>query len=314
MPDTLALLAPLPPGLVGDFPDLEVVPVGPDDDDPTGRLAGARIAVTDWSGRLVLDRGMAAALAPTCELVQVPAAGHDSIDLAACRDHGLPVATCAGLNRDAVAEWVVWAAIDALRGLTLGDRRVRDGAWPQLGESRRELAGRTVGLVGLGAVGTAAAERLSAFDVDLAYWSRRRRDPAEEDRLGVEHRPLDDLVASCDVLALAVALTPATRGLLSAERIGTMRPDAVVVNAARGGVVDEAALAAAVDEGRLHAATLDVLTVEPPPPDHPLVGRERVTVTPHIAGSTDEAVGRIVSRVRDNIGRVLAGREPRGLI
>lgn len=310
----VAMLAPLGPDVVTSrFPELEVATATTQAEAVTA-ARGAHVCIVDWRGEVVVDEAVAAALAPTCRLVQVPSAGVNGVDLAACRRHGLPVASCGGLNTAAVADWCVWAMLDALRGLSRSERALRAGEWQMFGPVRRELAGRTVGIVGLGAIGTALAERLPAFEVELRYWSRRRRPEAEERRLGVVHRDLDELVAEVDVLVLTVALTDDTRGLLSAERIGTMRPEAVVVNAARGEVVDEHALAAAVADGRLHAVATDVYAVEPAPPDHPLLGHDRVVATPHVAGMTVESAGRIVGRVHDNIEAVLAGREPRGLV
>jgi phosphoglycerate dehydrogenase-like enzyme len=314
--DRIALLAPLPAQAVtGALPDADVEVVGIRPGDDAAALArGARIAIADWSANVRIAGDVVAALAPTCELVQVPAAGLDSVDIDACRAAGIPVASCAGLNTVGVAEWCVWAAIDALRKLTWSDRALRDGRWEQLGHARYELAGKTVGLVGLGDVGTAVAERLRAFGVDLVYWTRRRRSADEEGRLGVRWAELDELVAGVDVLVLAVALTDDTRHLLDADRLGRMQPSAVVVNAARGQVTDEAALAAALREGRLHGAAVDAFSTEPAPADHPLLTAELAVLTPHVAGATAEAVGRIFGRVFANVTAVLEGRRPEGLV
>lgn len=310
----VAMLAPLPAEAVTSrVPDADVVSA-PTQADAVAAARGADVCIADWRGEVVVDERVAAALAPTCRLVQVPAAGVDGVDLDACARHGLKVASCAGLNTSAVADWCVWAVIDAMRGLSEADRALRIGDWQMFGHVRYELAGKRVGIVGLGAIGTAVARRLSGFDVDLAYWSRHRRNGDTESALGVAYRDLDDLVAEVDALVLTVALTPATRHLLDAERLAAMRPSAVVVNAARGGVVDEAALAAAVREGRLHGAATDVYSTEPVPADHPLVGLDRVVTTPHVAGTSVEAVGRIVTRVLDNVEAVLADREPAGVL
>jgi phosphoglycerate dehydrogenase-like enzyme len=310
----IAMLAPLPPQVVTSrVPDADVATASTQQE-ALAAAAGADVCIADWRGEVVVDAAVAAALAPTCRLVQVPAAGLNGVDLDACAANGVPVASCAGLNTAAVAEWAVWASIDALRLLSWSDRALREGRWEMFGHSRYELAGKVVGIVGLGDIGTATARRLAGFEVDLAYWSRRRRDEATEADLGVRWLELDDLVATADVLVLAVALTPETQGLLSAERIGRMKPSAVVVNAARGEVTDEAALAAAVAEGRLHGAATDVFATEPPPPGHPMVATDRTVVTPHIAGTSAESVGRIVLRVLDNVEAALEGRTPAGLV
>ena len=313
--DKIALFPPIPPEAIADrFEGVDIVGIGPDTDDPAAAAEGATVAVSDWSNRVTIAGDIVDALAPTCRLVQVPAAGVDSVDVEACAEAGIPVASCAGLNTGAVAEWCVWAAIDALRKLTWSDRALRDGRWEQLGHPRFELGGKTVGIVGLGDIGTATAERFGAFGVDLAYWSRRRRGEEEEARLGARYLELDELFPAADVLILTVALTPDTRHLVDAERLGTMKATAVVVNAARGEVVDEVALAEALTEGRLHGAAVDVFSTEPPPGDHPLRGVETAVLTPHVAGASAEAAGRILERVFSNVTAVLEGREPVGVL
>jgi D-3-phosphoglycerate dehydrogenase len=312
--DRIALFAPLPPEtLSGRFPDAEVVAVTPEVD-AAAAAAGATVAVADFSGRVRIAGDVVEALAPTCRLVQVPAAGLDSVDVDACRAAGIPVASCAGLNASGVAEWCVWAALDAMRRLTWSDRQLRAGRWEQLGHPRYELGGKVVGIVGMGDIGAAAAPRFAAFGVDLRYWTRTRRPPEREAALDITWSELDDLVAAADVLVLAVALTDETRGLLDADRLGRMKPSAVVVNAARGEIVDEAALAAAVRDGRLHGAAVDAFGIEPVPADHPLLDAELAVLTPHVAGATAESVVRIFGRVMDNVEAVLAGREPVGLV
>ena len=310
----VAMLAPLPPESVTDnFPEVEVA-TATSQTEAVEAARGADICIADWRGEVVVDEAVAAALAGTCRLVQMPAAGLDGIDLDACRRHGLRVASCGGLNTVAVAEWCVWAIIDALRGLTWSDRALRERRWEMFGHARYELAGKTVGIVGLGDVGTATAERLGPFGADLRYWSRRRRDQGEEQRLRVTWTELDDLVAAADVLLLAVALTRDTRQLLDAERLGRMKPSAVVVNAARGEVWDEAAMGAALEDGRLHGAATDVFSQEPPPDDHPLLDVRTVVLTPHVAGTSAESVGRIIRRVFDNVRAVLEDRDPEGIL
>lgn len=311
---TIAVLAPFPPQVFEErFPGHRIV-VATGEGDVAAMVAGATVCVADFRHRVRVTNAVAEALAPTCGLVQVPAAGLDSVDVAACERHGIPVASCAGLNAVAVAEWCVFAAIDALRGLSAADRAMRAGRFDQFSQTRFELAGRTVGIVGLGDVGTAAAERFRGFGVELVYWTRNRRPPPVERHLGVRWLELDELVAAADVLVLAVALTPDTRRLLDRARIERLRPTAVVVNAARGEVVDEDALAEALSQYRLHGAAVDTYGVEPPPADHPLLRAERAVLNPHIAGVTAESVGRITQRVFDNVTAALAGGPVQGLV
>lgn len=310
----IALLAPLSAiAIESTFPDAEVVAVQ-DGVDPVEAATGADVCIADWTATHRVAGDVIAALAGTCRLVQVPAAGVDSVDVAACADAGIPVAACGGLNAVAVAEWCVFGAIAALRDLSAGDRSMREGRFEQLGHTRYELAGKTVGIVGMGDIGRAAVPRFRAFDTDVAYWSRTQRPAEVETELGMRYLPLDDLIIDSDVLVLVVALTPDTRHLLDADRIASMKPSAVVVNAARGGIVDEMALTRALAEQRIHGAAIDVYSQEPPPEDHPLLDAPRSVFTPHVAGATVESVGRILQRSLSNVQAVLDGDQPEGLI
>ncbi|MTV25700.1 3-phosphoglycerate dehydrogenase [Nitriliruptoraceae bacterium ZYF776] len=307
----VALLAPLPATVVGDrWPQVTVHTPDPElgpEAAAAAACAGAEVVVADWSGRHRVAGAALDALGERCRLVQVPAAGLDAVDAAGLHARGIPLASCAGLNDVAVAEWCVWAVLDALKQTSWADRALRDGRFEQLGHARFELAGRRVGIVGLGSIGAAVARRLAGFDVEVVHHSRRPRTAAEEATLGVRGVPLDELVATADVVVLACALTDETRGLFDADRLARCKHGAVLVNAARGEVVDEVALARAVDEGRLHAAATDVFSTEPPPAGHPLVGHERITATPHLAGASAESVGRIFGRVFANLDAVLTG-------
>lgn len=308
------MLAPLPAAaLESTFPSADVIAVA-DGVDPVEAARGARICLADWTGTHRIEGEIVDALTGTCDLVQVPAAGVDSVDVAACADAGIPVAACGGLNATAVAEWCVYGAIAALRDLTAGDRALREGRFEQLGHVRYELAGKTVGIVGMGDIGRAAVPRFRAFETDVTYWSRHRRPEELEAELGMRYLALDELIAGADVLVLVIALTPDTRSLLDGDRLASMKPSAVVVNAARGGIVDEQALTRALYDKHLHGAAVDVYSVEPPPEDHPLLDAPRTTFTPHVAGATAESVGRILDRCFSNVRAVLDGGEPVGLV
>lgn len=310
----VVVLAPVPAeAFAAQLDGHEVVAVGREDD-PAEACSGADVCVADWTAHHRVAGDVLTALRPTCRLVQVPAAGLDSVDVDACAQAGIPVAGAAGLNAVAVGEWCVWAALSSLRGLVVSERALRGGEWDQLARARYELDGKVVGLVGLGDVGIEAARRFRAFGVELRYWTRRRRTAEVETDLDVAWMELDELVAAADVLVLAVALTPETRHLLGASRLSRMKPTAVVVNAARGDVIDEDALAEALREGRIHGAAVDVYSAEPPPPDHPLLTVETAVTTPHLAGTTAESVGRILGRAVDNVRRALAGEDPVGRI
>lgn len=312
MSERIVLLGPFPAEVLRErFPDTEVVEAG---DDAAAACEGARFVLADWTGRHHVSGAVIDALAPTCALVQAPSAGLDSVDLAGLRAAGVPVAGAAGLNREAVAEWCVWAVIEGSRRLRPAIASLRRGAWDPVRVGGHELFGRTVGIVGLGEIGTAVARRLAGFGVTLTYTSGRRRPAHVEEELGLTWYDLDELVEVSEVLILACGLTDATRGLLSADRVDRLPEGAVVVNAARGEIVDEEALAAALDRGGLHAVVTDVFAAEPPAADHPLITHEHATATPHLAGGTPEGMHRIGRRIVRNVAAVLDGRRPEGLV
>ena len=234
--------------------------------------------------------------------MQQPSVGTDGIVLDACTAAGVPVANCAGANTTSVAEWCVQAVLALLRRTVEADAAVRRGEWPQTSLGGRELAGTRVGVVGMGPIGRRTAELFDAFGCGVRYWSRSRHDDAP-----VPYAELDDLLAGSDVLVLVIALGPETRGLLDADRLALLPPGALLVNAARGEVVDEAAVVEALAAGGLGGAALDVFSVEPLPEDSPLRTAPGVLLSPHTAGSTQQAAGRILGQSTANLRRVLDG-------
>ena len=232
--------------------------------------------------------------------VQQPSAGVDGIDVEACTAAGVPVANCAGANAVSVAEWCLSATFALLRKTVEADAAVRRGDWPQTALGGRELRGLRVGVVGMGDIGRTACVLFQAVGCQVVYWSRRQHPDAP-----VPYAPLPE-IAACDVVVLVIALGPETRGLVDEAFLAAMKPGALLVNGARGEVVDEPALVAALSEGRITAA-LDVFGVEPLPSDSPLRSAPGVLLSPHMAGSTGEAAMRIVGQAKANILRVLDG-------
>jgi D-3-phosphoglycerate dehydrogenase len=254
------------------------------------------IVVGDWTHTLrVNDPG------PRVVMVQMPSVGVDTIDLDRCAEAGVPVANCAGANTTSVAEWCVSATLALMRKTVEADAAVRRGEWPQTSLGGRELAGSTVGIVGMGGIGTAVARMFGAFDCQVQYWSRSRHDEAPATYIA-----LDELMATSDVIVLVIALGPETRELADARRLGLVKPGALLVNGGRGGLVDEPALIDALRKGTLAGAALDVYAVEPLPMDSPL--RELpVLLSPHMAGSTGQAAMRIVGQTAANLRRAFDG-------
>ncbi|WP_053226448.1 phosphoglycerate dehydrogenase [Solirubrobacter soli] len=231
--------------------------------------------------------------------------GTDSIDLEAAARHGVAVCTTPGANTESSADHAIALMLAALRRVPEHDRAVRAGAWERTGSATGwELHGATVGLVGCGAIGRAVARRLSGFDARVLVF-----DPYAGDAPGTERVPLERLLAESDVISLHLPLTSATRGLLDRRRLAQMPARAVLVNTARGGLIDEDALADALERGALRAAALDVLAKEPPGATR-LRALPNVVLSPHVAGLSDRSIHEMTRRATDVVLDVLAGREP----
>jgi phosphoglycerate dehydrogenase-like enzyme len=251
--------------------------------------------------------------APRLRLVQKIGVGVNTIDLEAARSRGVAVANMPGTNTQAVAEAALMLMLTALRDLPDFDKASRaEGGWSSGGVSRDrrnslgELRGRTVGLVGGGAVASRLVGPLRALGARVIY-----ADKSERPALGIERRDLDALLEESDVVSLHVPLTAETEGLIGRSALGRMKPGSVLVNTARGGLVDEAALLQALTNGRLRAAGLDVLAEEPPPPDHPFLALDNVVLTPHVAWLTRETLYRSFDVALENVRRLRDGRDLR---
>jgi (S)-sulfolactate dehydrogenase len=249
------------------------------------------------------------AAAPQLKVVGRLGVGLDNIDVAACKSRGIAVIPATGANALAVAEYVIGVAMALLRGAYFATADVAAGKWPRAAlSSGHELAGKTLGIVGFGGIGRltgrlgrALGMRVIGFDAEVGPGA-----PAWQEE-GVEPRTLDALLAQADVLTLHVPLVPATRNLIDAKRIAVMKPGAILVNTARGGVVDEAAVAAALSSGKLAGAALDVFEKEPLPAGSPLAGCPNLILTPHIAGVTAESNERVSSMIAEKVIEALAG-------
>jgi phosphoglycerate dehydrogenase-like enzyme len=249
--------------------------------------------------------------APRLRLVQKIGVGVDTINLEAAQRRGVAVANMPGTNTQAVAEAALMLMLAALRNLPGLDRECRVGnGWTPEQEARErrntlgELCGRTVGLVGAGAVASRLVGPLEGLGARVIYTDRRERP-----NLGIERHDLDYLLEASDVVSLHLPLTPETEGLIDQRALARMKPAAVLINTARGGLVEETALVEALTSGRLLAAGLDVLAEEPPPPDHPLLSLDNVVLTPHVAWLTQETLSRSFDVALENIRRLRDGRD-----
>ncbi|WP_237143189.1 phosphoglycerate dehydrogenase, partial [Sediminivirga luteola] len=228
--------------------------------------------------------------------------GTDKIDLAAARERQVAVTVTPGANATAVAELAIGLAFAVARGIPQLDAQVRAGGWPR-GQGV-ELSGRRLGVIGLGAIG----RKVAAMGAGLGMTVHGSDPNVPQQTLraaGIVPGDLDEVVAAADVLSLHIPLTPQTRHLIGAGRIKAMPAGAIIVNTARGGLIDEDAALAALDSGRLHGIGLDAYEVEPPV-DSPLVGHPRVVSTPHSGAHTAEAVERMAEGAVTNLLQVLA--------
>ncbi|MCA9861824.1 MAG: phosphoglycerate dehydrogenase [Thermomicrobiales bacterium] len=246
------------------------------------------------------------AVAPRLRVVAMHGVGVDHIDLQAAAAHGVVVTNAPGSNDSAVADLAVGLMLACLRQIPAADRAAREGAWRSMvGE---ELAGKRAGILGWGRIGRHVARRLSGFDVSLLVHDPYVADEAISASGGLP-LPLDDLLAQADIVSLHLPLTPETANLLDAARLARMKAGAYLINTARGGIVDEAALLALLQNGHLRGAGLDCFAVEPPT-GNPLLALPNVVVTPHIGAQTREAIARMGAIAAENVLRVLGGEEP----
>lgn len=232
--------------------------------------------------------------------------GLDNIDLAACEARGIAVLPATGANDIAVAEWAIATIMMLLRGAYHASDEVAAGAWPRERLMGREVFGKTLGLLGFGAIARETATRARALGMAVVAHDPfvAADDPAWA-RIGARPAGLDELLAVADAVSLHVPLTEGTRNLMNAARLAAMKPGAVLVNAARGGVIDEAALAAALKAGTPAGAALDVFEAEPLKAGSPLAGCPNLILTPHIAGVTTESNVRVSSVTAANVRRIL---------
>ena len=240
------------------------------------------------------------------------AVGYDNVDLDACRSRGIAVTNTPDVLTNATAELALALTLAAARDLRAAEDELRAGRWSRGWEPEGhvgiELSGATFGIVGLGRIGLRYAELVRPLAGELLYTSRAPR-PEAESELGARRVELDELFERADVVSLHVPATAATSGMVDAERLRRMKPSAVLVNTARGALVDEAALATALREGRLGAAGLDVYTHEPDVPAE-LLDAPRCALLPHIGSATRRARDGMANLVADNVIAVLEGGEP----
>jgi D-3-phosphoglycerate dehydrogenase len=233
--------------------------------------------------------------------------GVDNVDLEAARERGIVVTNTPGANSVSVAELTVGLLFALLRTIPEAAATTRAGEWPRM--QGLTLAGKVVGLIGFGAIGKEVARRLGGFQCTLLACDPAA-DRAQAEALGVQIRPHEEIIREADILSLHLPLLPETREMVNADFLGRMKPGAFLINTARGELVDEGALVAALASGHLRGAALDVFSQEPPDGQNPLLAMPQVIVTPHIGSHTDGAANAMGWMALRDLLAVLRGEEP----
>lgn len=274
-------------------------------------VAGADALMTMLHDRI--DEAVLDAAGPRLRCVANVAVGYDNVDVAACARHGIRVTNTPGVLTDATADIAMGLILACTRRFGEGERLLRAGRpwrWDFSFMLGTGIQGKTLGIVGLGAIGRATARRARAFGMEIAYSGRRRAPEEVEAELGGARRlPLVELLATADVVSLHCPLTEQTRHLIDAEALRLMRPEAYLVNTARGAVVDEAALVAALRDGAIRGAGLDVFEREPELQPG-LTELENVVLLPHVGSATVETRSAMAELAVENVLAVLAGEAP----
>jgi D-3-phosphoglycerate dehydrogenase len=267
------------------------------------RCRDAEIVINIRSSARFMDDVLASC--PKLRMISIWGTGTDNIDLASAARRGIAVSNTPGVSAPSIAEHTIALMLAAARSIPRLDAEVRRGAWPR--GSMMQLTGKTIGIIGLGAIGQRTARLAAGLGMRVICWTMHPRG------LGFEMVPLDRLLRESDVVSLHLRLSDQTRGFIGRTQLAMMKPGALLINTARGPIVDEQALAEALSSGRLRGAGLDVFDTEPLPKDHPLTKLDNVVLSPHCAGITPEVLEAGLAMALDNVEAFLAG-QPRNLV
>ncbi len=306
MPKLPIMADNIPPALrdmLGD--EVEVL----DWDEGSGSTALARAAGLITYGHPRVD-GPLLDRVPALKVISNHGVGVDHIDVRAAEARGIPVGNTPGCLDAATADMTMALLLSFARNVVIGDAFARGPRFTHYDPAfliGKEVTGSTLGIIGMGRIGKEVARRARGFAMRTLYHNRRRDESAERE-LGVEHRTLSTLLAESDFIALSCPLTPETRHLIGPAQFAQMKADAVLINMARGPVVDHAALYEALSEKRIAGAAIDVTDPEPLPRDHPLLRLENLIITPHLGSASDRTRRRMEEMTAENLLAGLAGR------
>jgi glyoxylate reductase len=274
----------------------------PPRDELLRRIAGVDGVLTLLTDKV--DDEFLDAAGPQLKVVSNYAVGFDNIDVAACARRGIPVGNTPGVLTETTADLAFALLMAAARRLPEADRYVRAGSWKTWGPMLLlgpDVHGATIGIVGFGRIGQAVARRAQGFGMQILYHDLEPLPPSTTDPLGASYLRLEELLPRSDFVSLHVNLSPVTRHLINAETLALMKRTAVLVNTSRGPVVDQVALAAALRDGTIWAAALDVTDPEPIPMDDPLVGLDNCLIVPHIASASRTTRGKMAAMAAANL-------------
>jgi glyoxylate reductase len=292
--------------------ELEVVVINEYNEERILReLENADIVIGDYSFKIPINRRMLEVM-KNVKLIQQPSTGYDNIDIEAAKELGIRVANVGGINASSVAEHTVMFALALLRRLPYAHKKTTNGVWVQeelFNLGVYDLEGRTWGILGMGNQGMELLKRLQGWGVRVIYNDLKRVEEAEKS--GAEFRDFESLLRESDILSIHLPLTDKTRGMIGEEELRKMKGSALLINVARGEIIDERALVKALKEGWIAGAALDVFSTEPLPENSELLKLtdKNLILTPHIAGATNEARLRIINEAIRNIGRALRGEK-----
>jgi phosphoglycerate dehydrogenase-like enzyme len=324
MARTVLSLAPLQAELVKllimqtpGVPDFEVV-AGHDmsAEEIRKHILEAEVVLGDYTFKREITADLVSR-ARNLKFIQQPSVGYQHIDVEACTANGIMVANTAGANTVSVAEHTVAWGLCLLKNMFHAHTSTKQGKWEQMSVKPAELKAKVWGLIGFGRIGKAVAVMLKPFELGrILYFDIIRFERTLEQELGAQYCDMKTLLSQSDIISLHVPLNDLSRNMIDAEALNAMKNSAYIINVARAGVVDEMALADALMKGKIAGAGIDVFSEEPVTMENPLLGidSDRVMFSPHVAGVTDEAAGRIINMAAANIARVLKGDIPESLV
>ncbi|MCZ6532370.1 MAG: hydroxyacid dehydrogenase [SAR324 cluster bacterium] len=258
------------------------------------------------------------AACPKLKIVQRTGVGYENLDLEAAARRGVPCCNLQGVNKESVAEHGMLLILALARQFVEAQELTRQGRWQeakQLNQQSFELKGSTLGIVGLGDTGSNLARRARAFEMQIVYNDVRDIDPEIVESVGARYMEKDQLYAEADIISVNTTYNPSTDGMIGARELALMKPQARLICCARGNIIDEQALADALNAGRLAGAGLDVFSSEPISEDNPLRNAKNVYITSHIAGVTEEAIARSFAWAHENVRNVVEkGEKPRWVV